>query len=254
MNAKERSKLLSQREIETLYEMTSRKAVRRCATESGRKTPSEQAAEIARIQSKFLLRTAITLRFPTFEVLKALLTLFKGREDVLRDFIRDFGVALDRGIKLPARDHNETFSRYAHLRLFWLDGFNILPARNKKAAAAVADWPPLNRWNGRAAWQLLKTREPGLDYRTHRQRVSRLHLYQVKPILVEKIKISPPDCIVTYTPEGMQWVRENHSLGTVKQNRKKLSHDNLTKRRFDSVNETPGAHLARSRNRRTRAA
>jgi hypothetical protein len=234
MNLKELQDLVTKREIETLYEMTARKVVRRCASEStaGRQTPSEQlCSEIERIPFKVLVRMALFFQNSTSEILKKALTLSKGREDLLRDFLRDLGVGLDRSMK-RARDDNQEL-RVTLLRILWLDGFNIfLPARKQNR---LATWPPLNRWNGRAAWQLLKlTLEPGLDERTYRQRVSRLRLYQLKPILVQKLEISPHTITITYTPAGELWRRD--LAGAVTRNGKKMFHDMETLKRLNAAN------------------
>jgi hypothetical protein len=85
MNLKELQDLVTKREIETLYEMTARKVVRRCASEStaGRQTPSEQlCSEIERIPFKVLVRMALFFQNSTSEILKKALTLSKGREDL----------------------------------------------------------------------------------------------------------------------------------------------------------------------------
>jgi hypothetical protein len=131
-----------------------------------------------------------------------------------------------------ARDDNQEL-RVTLLRILWLDGFNIfLPARKQNR---LATWPPLNRWNGRAAWQLLKlTLEPGLDERTYRQRVSRLRLYQLKPILVQKLEISPHTITITYTPAGELWRRD--LAGAVTRNGKKMFHDMETLKRLNAAN------------------
>jgi hypothetical protein len=248
--------LVQLRQIETLYQMTARKVLARCASESaaGRETPSEGLrSEIALIPFKFLVRAALTFQNSIPEILERALPLFKGRDDLSRDFIRDLGIGLDRGMKRPARYDNHVYA--TALRVIWLDGFILPPTRNQKKAAVSAvhaTWPPLSRWNGRAAWQLLKMREPGLDERTYRQRVSRLGLYQFKPILVQKTKISPSTVTLTYTPAGERWLRD--LLGAVTQNREKMFHDTETKLRVNSIGETPGTHLARSRNRRTLSA
>jgi hypothetical protein len=205
---------------------------------------------------QLLLKRAVSYRQRSSVVLKTALEVFRGHEDLLEDFIRRYGLALDRGIK-PTHDDFDDFKTF--VLLLWQNGPGIFPARvfparkRRVLARLTRTFPPLSRWNGEAAWQFLKMLiEPGLSHETWRKRVNRWDLHQVEPILVQKFENS--NSPIVYTPAGMEWLRENHSLGVVTQNGKKMSQDNGTKPRFDSVNETPGAYRTRSRNRRTRAA
>lgn len=278
MNFKERLELFQQRKIEALVHPS----VRRFFADflAGKVTDLERG--IARHQSKILL-LALRDGVPLSEVLEMALTGLKGQEDVLRDFIRDLG---RRDIKGPACDNLN------YLILILWDGFEIwarlfrsrgkvkagkmnvaqtrvleLEAENAwlKEQIVATSFPPLSRWNGRAAWKLVKTlmRMPGLDYQTYRQRVRRLGLDQLEPILVQKIKIGEigPSTIaptITFTPLGMQWlrsmkasiccprceatiqIRENHLLGAVTQNDQKMSHDMETVKRFNAANGSGG--------------
>lgn len=93
--------------------------------------------------SKMLLRHAIGERVPIPWVLRMALMLFKDHEDVLRDFIRDFGVALDRRKKGLAR-----CERSNKILMVW-DGFNILRGLQPRvrrifsyfAAPVSLEWP-----------------------------------------------------------------------------------------------------------------
>jgi hypothetical protein len=209
----------------------------------------------AQCQSEIMLRIALFHEIPMSEILKTALRDFNGQEDVLRDFVRDLVFAMDSGKSTPripeVRVPMPTLVR-------WWYGFVFFP-RNQEEATVQAAMPPLSRWNGKAALQFLRTfpyEEPGLDYRTHRKRISRWGLYQIKPILVRKMtiippKISPPNFIIIYTPAGIEWLREKDLLGAVTRISQNMSHDNLTKLRINTVGEKTGTHLARSRNRRT---
>jgi hypothetical protein len=154
---------------------------------------------------------------PMWQVLLVGAIRFKDQPDRLRYFIRELS------------GHSTKRGPGDMIVLVW-QGFDILESPCCRA------WPPLSRWNGPAAWQLIKTitREPGLTYETYRQRVRRAQLHQLKPILVQKIDLRT--AAITYTPMGMKWLRENHSLGAVTRNGKKMSHDRETSTRFNAAN------------------
>jgi hypothetical protein len=205
---------------------------------AGRKPDRKKyRSAITRAASKGMLqlqlKQALNYPIPTSVVLKRALLLFKGQEDLLEDFIRRYGLALDRGMK-PADDH---YKLKRLVLVLWQDGFGVFPARNRKDAAFNRRTPPLSRWNLLASLEFLRILEPGLDFRTWRKRVSRWDLHQVEPILVQKVKLYPQTFTVAYTPAGMQWL---HSLGIVTRNGKKMSQDMETLARFNTANGRGG--------------
>jgi hypothetical protein len=252
MNFEQRSELFQKRGVKALYAMMGlKKDIKRFVDEfvAGRETHLEGfRGVVARCKSKLMLRLALSDQAPISQVLETALTELNGQEDALRDFIQDLGVFLARGKKRTAFDQIST-----RILILW-DGFDILPARNREQAAMFRTLPPLSRWNGRAAWQLIRTitRQPGLTYETYRKRVSRLRLDQVQPILVQKMKIDRCTFALTFTAPGVQWLRENHLLGAVTRNGKKMSHDTETLARFNAANGD-SITVDRARKRRGRA-
>jgi hypothetical protein len=197
-----------------------------------------------------------------YQILEYALRAFPHQEDAVDDLLSEMH---ELGEKIrpppPYPTGEEMLGRNLNLVLLLWDGFDLCRARRKKDAAffhSLRSLPPLSHWNHKAAWKFIKTRNgtPGLSYETYRKGVSRLGLRQLKPILVQKMRIEETRVwpfAITYTPLGMQWLRENHSLGGVTRNGQKVSHDNLMKLRVNSTGETPGTYLACSRNGCTRS-
>jgi hypothetical protein len=110
--------------------------------------------------------------------------------------------------------------------------------------------PPLSHWATPALFGYFKQieQEPGLTYHTFRQRLRRCGLRPQLPLLVKKFNPG-----IELTEEGLQWVRERELLALRQKKASKVSHDKVTKLRVNSSGETPGTHLARSRNGRSRS-
>jgi hypothetical protein len=261
MNVKKLAELILFREAQATVVPFRRKIIEPFMTEfaAGRKPDFKKlVSAIRRVLSQTMLQLLLkrAVSYPPSMVLKTALAVFKGQEDLLEDFIRRYGLALDRGIK-PAHDDFDGFK--AFVLVLWQDGFGIFPARvfparkRRVLAAHMRTLPPLSRWNGKAAWQFLKMAiEPGLSHETWRKRVNRWGLHQVEPILVQKFKNS--SFPIVYTPEGMQWLRENHSLDLVTRNGKKMSQDMETLARFNTANGSGGKiTVQRARMRRVRS-
>src|SRR5206468_6342384 len=107
----------------------------------------------------------------------------------------------------------------------------------KQAATTMSTLPPLSRWSGPAAVQLVRwaVRKPGLSDVVYRQRVHRLNLQQEQPILVRKIRGRDGDFTVRYTSAGWQWVQDRLT-SAVTRNGQKMSRDSLTPAPFNAAN------------------
>src|SRR5437016_5193470 len=123
-----------------------------------------------------LVRMARSAEFPLCEIAKCALETLD--EERFASFVKAVGVWLDDGAK-PRPVHD----RLDKIILMLSDGFDILRSANPQTLDGLKLFPPLLRWTGPAAREVLAwvSRTPGLTCETYRQRLARLRLHRESP-------------------------------------------------------------------------